>query len=147
MLRGRFGNTTGRPYIEGRLLLPRLALRSEISFCVDTGADRTILLPSDSMRMNLDFSRLGNRAAAVGIGGTAAMFDEEAVIAFADKLAVYVYRLRIKIAANQPSIRDLPSLLGRDVLHRWHMNYHPGRNRLTMRVVTADRILPLRTRR
>lgn len=43
MLRGRFGDTTGAPYIEGRLILTRLNLTADISFLVDTGADYTVL--------------------------------------------------------------------------------------------------------
>lgn len=39
MLRGRFGDTSGRPYLEGRLFLPRLKLQGDISFIVDTGAE------------------------------------------------------------------------------------------------------------
>ena len=47
MIRGRFGDTTGRPYIEGRLIVPRLNLRSDVSFIVDTGADNSLLMPLD----------------------------------------------------------------------------------------------------
>ena len=40
MLEGRFGDTTGRPYVDGRLfVLGRQELNSNISFLVDTGAD------------------------------------------------------------------------------------------------------------
>jgi hypothetical protein len=44
---GRFGDTTGRPYLEGRLVLPRLGKRGDFSFLVDTGADYTYLMPGD----------------------------------------------------------------------------------------------------
>ena len=39
MLKGRFGDTSGRPYIEGHILLPRLKKRGNVSFVFDTGAD------------------------------------------------------------------------------------------------------------
>jgi hypothetical protein len=36
MIEGRFGDTSGRPYIEGRLSLPRLGVVGDISFIFDT---------------------------------------------------------------------------------------------------------------
>lgn len=69
MLRGRFGDTSGRPYLEGRLILPRLGIRSDISWCVDTGADRSLLLPADGTRMGIDYSKLTGEIPSVGIGG------------------------------------------------------------------------------
>ena len=59
MLRGRFGNTSGRPFLEGRLILPNRNLSFEISFLVDTGADDTILMPADGIRVGLDYGQLG----------------------------------------------------------------------------------------
>ena len=47
MLRGRFGHANKRPYIQGRLFIPRLEVWSDVSFLVDTGADKTSLLPAD----------------------------------------------------------------------------------------------------
>ena len=45
MLRGRFGHANKRPYIQGRLFIPRLENWSDVSFLVDTVADKTTLLP------------------------------------------------------------------------------------------------------
>ena len=59
MLRGRFGDSTGRPYIEGRLIIPRLNIKSDMSFLVDTGADRSLLMPGDGRRLAIDYSKLG----------------------------------------------------------------------------------------
>ena len=70
MLRGRFGDTSKRPYLEGRLLIPRLRVWSDISFLVDTGADKTTLLPADSLKMGLDYNTLTKSSdPAIGIGG------------------------------------------------------------------------------
>ena len=43
MLRGRFGDTSMRPYLEGRIFLPTIGIDGEASFLVDTGADKTTL--------------------------------------------------------------------------------------------------------
>ena len=62
MLRGRFEDTTGAPYIEGRLILTRLSLSVDISFLVDTGADMTVLCPSDAAKITLDYDLLTDEA-------------------------------------------------------------------------------------
>lgn len=148
MLNGRYGETSGRPYVEGRLAIPRLGIRTNISFCIDTGADRTILMPVDSMRLKIDFGLLGNRVEGVGLGGAAYIFEESAILAFVDApRAVHVYQFGLKIAADNPKIRGLPSLLGRDILNRWRMNYHPANNVLELDLLSADATLPLRTSR
>lgn len=57
MLRGRFGDTSGRPYIEGHVFLPRLEKRGNVSFLFDTGAD-TSLMPVDGLRVGIDYAEL-----------------------------------------------------------------------------------------
>ena len=47
MLKGWFGDTTGRPYIEARIAFPRLRALGLVSFVLDTGADRSLLMPRD----------------------------------------------------------------------------------------------------
>ena len=57
-MNGSFGAITGRPYIRGRLVLPRLSLSDNISFCVDTGADQTVLMPGDGQVVKENAVRL-----------------------------------------------------------------------------------------
>jgi hypothetical protein len=47
MIEGRFGNTSGAPFLEGRIILLRFGVRGLVSFLVDTGADATIITPLD----------------------------------------------------------------------------------------------------
>ena len=84
MLRGRFGNTTGRPYLEARLALPQLEVAGDISFLVDTGADHSVVMPIDAGRLAIPFNKLGNKVSSTGIGGTNNNFQERAILAFAD---------------------------------------------------------------
>lgn len=145
MLEGRFGDTTGRPYIEGRLILPGQGLNSDISFLVDTGADRSILMPADALRMGLDYSKLTRRTESVGIGGTARTYIEEAALVYSEPgRFLYLYFVDLRIAAPSPEIMDLPSLLGRDVLDRWRMTYDPQRGELRFRVRSADQRMSIR---
>lgn len=82
MILGRFGDTTGRPYVNGRLLLPRLNLAANLSFLVDTGADASTLMPADGLTIGIDYQTLINPTDVGGIGGSASCFQEDVVIAF-----------------------------------------------------------------
>lgn len=143
MLRGRFGGTSKRPYLEGRLYIPRLSLWSEISFLVDTGADSTVLMPADGAKMGIDYSALTkSRVPAVGIGGQSYNYTEEAWVVFSDPdQALYCYHVDLDILNPIPELMDAPSLLGRVVLNQWVMHYSPSDGVLTFDVVTADRII------
>ena len=144
MLTGRFGDTTGRPYIEGRLILPRLKIRGDISFCVDTGADRSLLHPGDGERIGIDYTKLSGATESVGVGGICRNFVEPALLVFSEpKRFLYVYMIPLAISPASPDIMDLPSLLGRDILDQWRMIYDPAKKRLTFHVVSADVTVPI----
>ena len=144
MLRGRFGNTTGRPYLEGRLSIPRLKLNADISFIVDTGADNSLLMPLDALRIGIDYSQLQGHQESVGIGGISVNYIEPALLAFREaRRNLHVYSIDLEICAPSPEIMDVPSLLGRDILDRWRMNYNPSQNRLTFQVLSSDYTHPL----
>jgi hypothetical protein len=144
MLRGRFGNTTGRPYIEGRLILPRLNVESDVSWCVDTGADRSLLMPGDGERIGLDYTKFTRETESVGVGGISRDYLESAWLVFADPgRSLYAYALDLEISPPSSEITDLPSLLGRDVLHRWRMSYKFARKRLVFEVLSADVVIPI----
>lgn len=130
--------------MEGRLFLPSLGIDSDISWCVDTGADRSLLLPSDAIRMGIDFTALSGETESVGVGGISRDYVESAVLAFSEaKRGVYVYMIDLLISTPSPEIMDLPSLLGRDILHRWRMSYNFTRKSLLFEVLSADVVLPL----
>lgn len=139
MLRGRFERVSGRPFIEGRLVIPRVNLRDEISFLIDTGADTSALMPADARHLGIDYSPLADERDAVGIGGVTRSYTERALVAFEDSDAsLYIYQIDIVIPAAAPDLLRLPSLLGRDILNQWSILYNPSRNRLSIRVVSAD---------
>ena len=104
----------------------------------DTGASATCLHPADAIRAGIPFERLGNRIDYLGIGGTSAYFREAANLLFEDESYLRIYRLDLLIAAPTSNNRELPSLLGRDVLNRWRMDYNPTGDRLEWTVHDAD---------
>ena len=105
---------------------------------VDTGASATCLHPADAIRAGIPFELLGNRIDYLGIGGTSAYFRETANLLFEDESYLRIYRLDLLIAAPTDNNRELPSLIGRDVLDRWRMDYHPTGGKLEWTVHDAD---------
>lgn len=113
MIRGRFGNTTSRPYIEGRLSLPRFGKHSNISFLIDTGADTTVLAPTDAKKLGINYAKLLHPQESVGIGGTNRCFHEEALVAFSgDNGVLFVHKIQLAILEPKSAIASIPSLLG-----------------------------------
>ncbi len=80
MIIGRF-DEYGRPFIRGRLFIPRLGIDSEIDFLLDTGADVTCLHPGDLrlIRIGVDFIPSESVVEPSGIGGKGRYFEETAV--------------------------------------------------------------------
>lgn len=139
MIAGRFGDTSGRPYVEGRLHFPRFDLTGSVSFLADTGADASLVSPGDAGRIGVDFGQLEGRTESVGLGGSVECYVERAWVVFTGGDGeVYVYALDIEIAPPSPDALALPSLLGRDILDRWRMVYDPSYRLLEFEVRTAD---------
>jgi hypothetical protein len=82
VITGRYGNTRGRPYVSGRLLLPSIGAKANLSFLVDTGADQSTLMPADAIMMGVNHKKLTNSVVVGGMGGTAQCFEETAVLLF-----------------------------------------------------------------
>ena len=129
-----------RPYVRCHLALPGLGIADLITFLVDTGADAAYLHPSDGLEMGLPFDLLQDSVASSGIGGRATYFREPAVLTFTDyeTRQRYGYRININVAKPDDVRGRLPSLLGRDVIRRWQMDYDPTNGRLAFTVRSAD---------
>ena len=144
MLSGRFGDTSHRPYVEGLLAIPRLGALGTVSFLLDTGADGTFLMPTDGLTIGLDYSLL---LPPVGGGISASSADtrehrEEAVVMFTDGTDLLAYNIELGILPWDPDMQRIPSLLGRDILHRWAMTYDYEGRTLTFEAHTADVVIP-----
>ena len=137
MFRGSFDR--GRPVVECRLVIPRLSVNHRLMLLVDTVGSASCLHPADAIRAGIPFDGLGNRVGYLGIGGSSAYFRESANLPCKDDSYLRIYRLDPLIAVPTENNRDLPSLLGRDVLNRWRMDYHPAEGRLECTVHSADR--------
>jgi len=132
MLTGRFGNTSGAPYLEARISIPRLRLHGLISFLVDTGADGTVLMPTDSKKIGVNFRSLRNPTTSQGVGGLAKGYTEEVILSFRDPKYIYSYLLNVEIAAPTTRNNRIPSLLGRDILDQWRFVLDAPRNKILL---------------
>ena len=142
MLTGRFGATSGQPCIEGQITIPRLGSKGKVSFLLDTGADRSILMPLDAGKINVNYTKLKDEESlmetSVGIGGSSQNYIEKALVAFANDKMIYVYSIVLGIFTPSKKTRGFPSLLGRDIIDQWRVIYDKSKLQLLAEVVTCD---------
>jgi len=151
MFSGRFGNTSGRPYLEALVILPRLKVRSGVSFIVDTGADMTVLMPADAIKMGVNYKKLRPGKKLTGVGGNCKSFSEKAILVLSDgdRKIVFAYDIDMQIVDTQAAITKsgyCPSLLGRNVLDRLRISYDAQKRKIRFSLISADLIIPLKER-
>jgi hypothetical protein len=121
-------------------VLPRLRVRADIAWIVDTGADTSLLNPLDGFRLGVDYSQLTDPTiVTAGVGGDVGAFVEPALLTFVEPgVALHTYWIRLPLAIPRSDAFDLPSVLGRDVLGRWLMLHDPADDLLEFEVRSAD---------
>ena len=135
MILGRFGDTSGRPYVTAHVELLRLGVEGEISFLVDTGADSTVIMPLDAKRLGIEYSELSDPADSFGVGGKSSDYLEPGMVAFGDDNGLYGYHLGLIIMKPKEGINSTPSLLGRDILQNWDMRMSKPDNMIQFKVI------------
>ena len=142
MISGRF-DYSGRPYVQGRLTLPRLHIEGLVEFLVDTGADITSLHQPDVENLRIPQDQLAEQTSVLGVGGLGVYLTEEAVLLFNEgDGTIRGYHVKLAITPSRPSGLHLPSLLGQDVLRRWNLHHDPTTGRLEATVRQADFTYP-----
>src|SRR4051812_40715261 len=116
MIHGRFETFSRRPLVDCFLHLPYLgALGGVVPFVMDTGADRTVLMPADSLRLGIDLSQLTFDKPVTGVGGDCMEHLTPAHLIVSDNTTAYGYRFSLGIAEPQRETEDMPSILGMDI--------------------------------
>jgi hypothetical protein len=143
MIHGRFAEA-GQPFVSASVILPRNAREAKVNFLVDTGADRTCLMPADAHTMRVRYEGLINPAKARGVGGEVEVHREKATVIFVELgVGLITYEVGIDIYPNQEPYDGYPSILGRDVLNQWRINYCHPENALTAEALRHDLLIPL----
>lgn len=126
-IKGRWGRYDA-PYVVAHLICKELSISKEVEFLIDTGASATNILDNDAIRLRIDYSRLHEaETGAIGIGGEVATYILPGVkLAFKEEKGSYELPLDrifvLKHEVEDPEVREriknIPSLLGRDVINR-----------------------------
>ncbi len=133
----------GRPIFESELVIPSQGIRTTLQFLADTGSDRTLLLPSATIKLGIDFSRLPlRRGKTGGVGGSVLTARAPAELRF-HGANTYVYRIEIAVAAPGSRRSPVDALLGRDILERWYLHYDRRIPLLRAENVSADEVFAL----
>ena len=125
------------PYVEARVHLPRLGLSSTVDFLLDTGADATTLHPGDTGKIPIDLSTLSQDSISVrGIGGEMRYVQEEALVYIEDGDTGGWHRFSIQVhvapLSEHDIVRDLPSVLGRDILNSCRCVFDAGQSLVSL---------------
>jgi predicted aspartyl protease len=118
--------------LEAHVFFPRLNLRGLVSFLVDTGADGTVFMPSDSQKFGINFSALRNPRTPEGIGGAARAFKEMAVLSFSDPRYVYSFHVPVHIMVPTSHNLRFTSLIGRDILKSGNFTLDIEKKKITL---------------
>lgn len=131
------------PYIDVLVTSPDAADRSfELSFVIDTGADRTLLSPIDGQRLcrrlEVDMQSLPHGNPVGGIGGAVQTKVFRATLV----IDTYTTTMDVPIVDTPPSPYDMPSLIGRDIIYDFALFMEHSADRLHL-LRTAEEIIPL----
>ena len=145
-LAGEFRGAFVRPYVQAIAIvsLRGIGIAVRLSLLIDTGSDRTMVGSRDFERFAIRALQLRSPQQMRGVGGFA-----EAYVSQHPDLRGHGTKLSVRLSPGHSYRtldefgRDLPSLLGRDILNRWHMNYRPTENFLRFDVVDADETFEL----
>lgn len=134
MCRAYFSDATGQPVIRASVVLPEIETGFETDFIVDTGADNTCVTELNSLTGAIHPYLLPPKidvyeSESTGVGGTATSYilDTEVLLAFEEyeeareRYSLHIEHLPgLRISTGSPF-----NLLGRDVIHRFTMDYNP----------------------
>ena len=129
MITGFFSDL-GRPYISSNVTLPQFDVSTDVYFLLDTGSDSSCLHLVDALNLTVPESSLGNESFLGGIGGTAIYYREPAIVTFEyGSIHTVSYNIDLDLSYSYETV-GFPSLLGRDILDDWHIEYSRKRNLL-----------------
>ena len=138
MITGFFSLT--EPYVEAHIEIPALGCSGSIQFLLDTGADLTAIMPRDGRSLGIDYRRITKwKHRIFGVSGSIKATKRRARIRFTeDNGTTREYSLLVDILPNVRRLKDVPSVLGQDILSRWRTVHSPSERQLHATVLEAD---------
>lgn len=124
---------TAVPYVRAALNIPSISKYVVASFLIDTGADYTVIHPQDSLRLftATEIKALPNPIQFGGAGAGKPHYPIAAEVVFLhDHGELQTIPITVYIA-EPPHNTNVESLLGRDVLGSFIMNYDQAGELLT----------------
>lgn len=144
MIQGYF-DPAGRPDVRAYVVVPGLQPAPEaIRLLLDTGADNTFIQPAGARILGINTQNLVPTGTSRGIGGTTRYATAPAFIAFQEKpwpwrkTRLIYFQIELSVAVPDRGNRNLPSLLGRDVIDRCRMLYDKTERKLQLTPRLAD---------
>ena len=129
--------------IQARVTIPSINAGAFVDFIIDTGSDCTTIMPSDSRRMRVDYTKLDKEDHSIGTGGATLDFLCDGIVTFTEiGVAEYEYDVELRLIKPNPRVPELlmpPSLLGRDILNRWRTSFDPQNRIISVEVLSFDR--------
>lgn len=96
-------------------------------------------MPDDWELLGLDYSKLTGTTIIGGVGGFATFHTAKSFFSFViSDIAVYIYSVEVAVAPPDTHYREIPSLLGRDILDKWKMFYYPRGGTLEFEILQSD---------
>lgn len=122
-----YGYRPPAPFVTAVIVFHQLNVEARLPFLLDTGASNTIVLWGDVKRLGIDASKLKPERKFSGLGGlieaksitSTVNFRSEKGELVEEKVEVYI----VAGACPHPKLSLLPSILGRDVINRYVLNY------------------------
>lgn len=130
------------PFIRVTVQSKSLRIRRPIHFHIDTGASVTILLDKDTKYLGIDVRKLKRAERPLGgLGGTidTYLIEDASLFLMAEEGEVVEEKLRLYVGTHEKRrlsqeekalITRMPSLLGRDVIHRFKLVCDKDRNEI-----------------
>lgn len=142
MIRGFFPPGQIYPFVSVDLRIAGVPQQTaRINFVIDTGAAVTVIHPSDALielkmtSASLDPASWPVRQTLAGVGGASRYLVRAADFVFDDDRGPIRFRDElVRIGELRPGFRNLPSLLGWDLLQHFRLAIDPS-----ARTVTLDR--------
>lgn len=138
MILGRFESFSKRPVVDCFVSIPSLNVHDSVTFLMDTGADCSLLMPGDGIRLGIDYRSLDFRHTAFGIGGESKEHPAAAIIMVSNGTTVYAHRRGIGIAEKRAETMGVPSILGMDVMREWEILVSYPEDKIQIVVKSCD---------